>query len=865
MQGGSERLRRLAEAVVSRPRAVLAATFAFLVVAGVLGAGVADQLKVGGFDDPESESSRAQELLDDRFDGTANLVLQVTARSGDVDDPQVRAAAEGLEGELTTEPDLTLLGSYWSTGSTELRSEDGRSGLLQLYVGGSTEERAERVEEIVDGLPADDPAIEVGVGGSLGLTNEINTRVDDDLIRSETVALPTTLVLLIVVFGGVVAALLPLTLGVTSIVATWLVLLAWSKVTDVSVYALIVATAFGLGLAIDFGLFMVSRFREERDGGHPPRQAVVEAVATAGETILFSASTVAVAMASMLVFPIYFLRSVGLAAIAVVAVAAIGAVVVLPAILALAGDRVDSLVVFRRRTKLSAESPFWRGTAAAVMRRPALTALPVVAVLILLAVPLLHAQFAPADERALPADSSVRQVSADLGQDYPTDRTRAVTVVEAAGGADLEPLAAELSRLPAVVAVDGPFGRFSEGNRITGPGPESAQFVSGDAGYLMVLPAVAAESDAAQSLVRTIRELPVVAGQDLLVGGPSAALIDSRAAVTDRLGLALALIAASMFVLLFVFTKSIVVPVKAMLLNVLTLGAVLGAMVWLFQDGHLVQEIGVTPAPLNLPMVILLCTIVFGLSVDYEIFLLSRIKEAREQGANTVDATVQGLGRVGRIVTAAAALLTVTLFSFSIGLSFMKMFGIGTGLAILIDATLIRGVLVPAFMRVAGDLNWWAPQPMLRMLAAIDRSAAEVSGTDERLAAPPERRESGSWSLPPVLASGGDAPAFIAADPGTEHEALVPIFYSWLMVGRTCGGIDEYHRLLVRDPKVSRDHLEIRLNVQEDRAWAVDISKNGTGLNGGTMKPKEPVPLRSGDLLSLGSSKLQFRSARFQR
>ena len=266
-------------------------------------------------------------------------------------------------------------------------------------------------------------------------------------------------------------------------------------------------------------------------------------------------------------------------------------------------------------------------------------------------------------------------------------------------------------------------------------------------------------------------------------------MIDSRAAVTDRLGLALALVVGAMFVLLFAFTKSIVVPVKAMLLNVLTLGAVLGAMVWLFQDGHLVEAIGVTPAPFNLPMVILLCTIVFGLSVDYEIFLLSRIKEAREAGANTVDATVEGLGRVGRIVTAAAALLTVTLFSFSIGLSFMKMFGIGTALAILLDATLVRGVLVPAFMRVAGDLNWWAPKPMLRMLAAIDRSAAKVSGTYELREEPPPRQESGQWSLPPT--TDGDAPAFVAVDPGTEREALVPVSFSWLMVGRSCAGIDE--------------------------------------------------------------------------
>jgi RND superfamily putative drug exporter len=350
------------------------------------------------------------------------------------------------------------------------------------------------------------------------------------------------------------------------------------------------------------------------------------------------------------------------------------------------------------------------------MRRPARSALPVVGLLLILGIPFLHARFAPADERALPTSSPSRQVSTDLQQNYPIDRTRAITVVATASRAGMEPLAAELSRLPGVVAVDGASGRFSRGARLAPPGPEGALFVSGDAEYLVVLPGVSAESDDAQTLVRSIRALPDVAGQHLLVGGPTAVLIDTRTALTGRLGLALVVVVTAMFVVLFLFTNSIVVPIKALLLNALALGAVLGAMVWLFQDGHLVQHLGVTPAPLNLGMVVLLCTIVFGLSVDYEIFLLSRIKEARDAGANTVDATVEGLGRVGRIVSAAAALLTVTLFSFSNGLSFMKMFGIGTGFAILLDATLIRGVLVPAFMRVAGDLNWWAPRPLRRFV-----------------------------------------------------------------------------------------------------------------------------------------------------
>jgi putative drug exporter of the RND superfamily len=856
--GGSAWLRRLATVVVARPRVVLGATFAFLVVAGALGAGVSKELKVGGFEDSGSAPSKAQTLLDDKFGGSTNLVLQVTARNGDVG--TARRAAEALTNRVTSRPGFRLIDSYWSTGSRELRSRDMQSGLIELHVAGSTEERADRVKEAVDALPEDDPAIRVGVAGSLGVTNEINADVDSNLVKSESIALPTTLLLLIVVFGGVVAALVPIALGVTSIVATWLMLLVLSKLTDVSVYALIVATAFGLGLAIDFGLLMVSRVREERSAGKESGQAVVEAVATAGETILFSATTVGIALASTLVFPIYFLRSVGLAAMAVVAAAAIGAVVVLPALLAFAGDRIDSWRLVRRRAEVSSESHFWRGLAAAVMRRPALAALPVIGVMIVLAVPLLHARFAPSDERALSSGSSVRQVVDDLRRNYPTDSTAAVIVVDTARRADLQQLAGELSALPEVKAVDGAFGRFAKGSKVAEAGKRNSAFVADGAAYLQVLPSVAAESEAAQSLVRAIRRTPDVARNDLLVGGPTATLLDFRSGISHRLGLALALVASTMFVLLFLFTRSVVVPVKAMLLNLLTLGAVLGAMVWLFQDGHLVGGIGVTPAPLNLAMVVLLCTIVFGLSVDYEIFLLSRIKEARARGADTVDATVEGLGRVGRIVTAAAALLTVTLFSFSIGPSFMKMFGIGTGLAILLDATLVRGVLVPAFMRVAGDFNWWAPRPLLRALAAIERSAAPATVADEPQGPPPARRELGVWSLPPVPAPDGAA-GFLAINPGTEQEALVPI-HGWLFVGRACDGLDEHHRLLVGDADISREHLKIGVSVEPRRAFAVDISRNGTTLNGRVMQPRNPEPLAPGDTLGLAPSLVvQFRSA----
>ena len=317
-------------------------------------------------------------------------------------------------------------------------------------------------------------------------------------------------------------------------------------------------------------------------------------------------------------------------------------------------------------------------------------------------------QLATPDERALPSNSNARLLTESLRHDYPVDASQAVTLVARGQPDALTHLAERISLMDHVVRVDGPIGTYEHGNLIAAPPTASS-----GASYAFVYLSVDAQSDAAQHIVRAIRA--VIGDQKVEVGGPTANLIDSSGAIAARLPLAIALMAGSVFVLLFLFTGSVVVPIKALLLNMLVLSAVLGVMVWVFQDGHLAAMLGVTPAPLNLSMVVLLCCIAFSLSVDYEIFLLSRIKEARDSGLSNDDAIVAGLGRVGRIITSAALLLTITLVSFANGLSFMKMFGIGTALAIVIDATVIRGVVVPAFLRFAGEFNWWAPRP-LRLL-----------------------------------------------------------------------------------------------------------------------------------------------------
>jgi RND superfamily putative drug exporter len=687
-------LTRLAVFTVRRPKAILLTVVALLGVSIVFGGTVSEKLGVGGFVDPAAESTQVGDFLDETFSTTPNLVLQVVANDGTVESPDVTAAADRLRQLVETEPAAKVIGSFQHDPTGDLRSRDGHSGLILVNVGGTTDEAAKVANRIIEELPTFGHKVSVRVGGSLGVQDEIEGRVNHDVLISESIALPISLAVLVLVFGGLVAALLPLVVGLTSIITTMLVLLLLTSITDVSVHALTVATAFGLGLSIDFGLLMVSRFREERGRGRDHESAIIATVTTAGRTIIFSAATVTLAMGGLLVFPTYFLRSVGLTASAVVVLSAFSAIVVVPALLAVLGRRIDALSVVRRKVPLSADSVFWRRCAHAVTRRPLRCALPVIAALLALGIPFLSAQFATPDERALPSDSNARLLAESLRDDYATDISQAVTLLARTDAEALTELAASVSRMDGVTRVDVPVGVSEKSG----------------AAYGLVYLSVGAQSDAAQELVREIRAN--ITEHQVQVGGPTATLIDSRAAIADRLPLAIALIALATFVLLFLFTGSVVVPIKALVLNLLMLSAVLGAMVWIFQNGHLASILGITPAPLNLSMVVLLCCIAFSLSVDYEIFLLSRIKEARDSGLSNNDAIVVGLGRVGRIISSAALLLTITLLSFANGLSFMKMFGIGTALAVIIDATVIRGVIVPAFLRVAGDFNWWAPRPL---------------------------------------------------------------------------------------------------------------------------------------------------------
>jgi RND superfamily putative drug exporter len=734
-------LTRFARLATTRPRIVLVvAGIAFVAAAG-LGGNVASLLTTGGFEDPASESSRADEVLAEEFDtGIPNVVLLVSAEGANpegnaVDDPAVARAGQRLTERLAAEPGVTDVVSYWSEGGAPpLRNDDGDRALVIGRIDAEDDALDERIAEVAPRYrtagDADDP-VTVEIGGFAEVFHEVSETLEEDLLRAELIALPITLVLMVVIFGSVVAASLPLAIGVLSIVGTFLVLRVTVALTDVSIYALNLTTALGLGLAIDYSLFVVSRYREELRAGHEPRAAVRRTVLTAGRTVAFSALTVAASLSATLLFPLVFLRSFAYAGAAVAILAGLFSVLVLPAILMLLGPRVNALAI-RRQSIDPPEEGFWHRMATLVMRRPVPIATGVIALLLVLGAPFLGLRLSQVDDRVLPDSSSSRQVGDVLRDEFSSEEAAALSVVAPdadADGADaaIDAYATTLARLPNVARVDAATGTYcGEGNAadlgcepgqlVLGPdaSPRYAGFSNGDGTYLSVVPAVDPFSPAAEDVVADVRDAD--APFPVLVTGESATLVDTNDSLFSRLPYALGAIAAITFVLLFMMFGSVLIPAKAVVLNLLSLTATFGAMVWIFQDGHLAGLLGVTATGgLAAAMPILMFCIAFGLSMDYEVFLLSRIKEEHDQGASNQRSVAVGLERTGRIVTAAAVLIGVVFLAFATSrVSFMTMFGLGLALAVLLDAFVIRGTLVPAFMRLAGAWNWWAPGPLRR-------------------------------------------------------------------------------------------------------------------------------------------------------
>jgi RND superfamily putative drug exporter len=728
----------LGRVMYRRRRLVVALSLAFVVFAGVWGTGVFGAMTSGGFNDPDSESTRAVQLAERELGrGGGDVVVLYSSDDRTVDDP---AYADAVEQSLSDLPDgvveksVTFFGSH----APQLVSEDRQSTYAVLTLAGDEDQRTAGLERIEDDLTA--PGLETQIGGGTTINRDITEQVSGDIAKAETISMPVLTVLLIVIFGSVAAAGLPLAIGVVSILGSFAALRGFSQFTDVSIFAVNVVTIIGLGLAIDYGLFMVSRFREEIRRQPDTETALARTMATAGRTVAVSGTTVAVSLAGLLIFPQVFLRSMGFGGTSAVLIAMLAALTLLPALLAMLGPKVDALSVrpwlrrlFRRAPRATtAENGAWARIAHSVMRRPIVYTVAVTALLLFLAAPFLHVQFGGVDERALPAATESRVVAETIKADFPPSADgpfdAMVTLPDAVdsteGGAALRSYVEAVSEVPGVA-----------GATVTGAAGNTAHVDIAYAGDPL--------STDARDLVGELRAVPAPDGGEVLLGGQSADLQDLLASLGSLLPWMAVFVVATTFVLLFLAFGSVVLPVKAVIMNVLSLGASFGALVWIFQEGHLSGFLDFTPTGfVEATQPILVLAIIFGLSMDYEVFLMSRIREQYDITGDNTTAVATGLQRTGGIITSAALLLLVVIGAFSLsGITFIKMIGVAMLIAIVVDATIVRILLVPATMRLLGRANWYAPGPLRKLYA---RYGIRESDGDAPAPVPSEREFAGS-------------------------------------------------------------------------------------------------------------------------
>ena len=736
-------LQRIARLAIAAPRRILAVGALVFVAAAVFGLPVAKSLAPGGFQDPQSESARAISMLTDKFGQSGQQMLILVTAPGGASSEQARAVGTDLVQQLQRSPLVYNATSPWTRpvplapgASDDLVSKDGKSGLIVVNLKGGENNVQTNAATLADQFVHDRDGVTVRAGGSAMQYAQINTQNQADLLVMEMIALPASFLVLIWVFGGLLAAALPMTLGALAVVGSMSVLRMFTFTTEVSIFALNLSTALSLALAIDYTLLIVSRYRDELAEGSDREEALIRTMATSGRTVLFSAITVALSMSATALFPMYFLKSFAYAGVATVAFVAVSSIVLTPAAIALLGPRLDSLDVRRLMRRLlgraepvhkPVEQLFWYRSSKFVMRHWLPTGLVVITLLVLLGLPFVSVKWGFPDDRVLPPSVSSHQVGDQLRDNFPHDFSTSVPVViPDAGGvspADLDKYAADLSRVPDVSAVSAPSGTFVGGNQV-GP-PTAATGLADGSAFLTVGSSAPLFSQASDTQLKRLHAVAGPAGRPVEMAGVAQVNRDSVDAVTDRLPTVLGVMAAVTFVLLFLLTGSVLMPIKALMCNVLSLSAAFGALVWIFQDGHL-GALGTTPSgTLVANMPVLLFCIAFGLSMDYEVFLLARIREywlryrpsnsnAKQAHAANDEAVAHGVARTGRVITAAALVMSMSFAALiAAHVSFMRMFGLGLTLAVFADATLVRMVLVPAFMHVMGRWNWWAPKPLV--------------------------------------------------------------------------------------------------------------------------------------------------------
>jgi RND superfamily putative drug exporter len=735
-------LQRIAYLAISAPRRIIAAAILVAVAAAIFGIPVAKSLSASGFQDPTSESSRASQLLTDKFgQGDVQMLITVTG-PGDVLGGSARAVGLNVVERLKSSPHVAKVMSAWTAppgDAAGLVSKDGKAGLIVAGITGSESDTQTYAKTLSDEVAYSRDGITVRSGGLAVVNVQITEQSQRDLLLMESIAIPFSFLVLVWVFGGLLAAALPVAVGVMAILGSLSVLRLITFGTDVSIFALNLTTAMGLALAVDYTLLIISRFRDELADGADRDAALVRTIATAGRTVLFSATTVALSMAVLILFPMHFLKSFAYAGVATVAFAAAAAVVVTPAAIVLLGDRLNSLDIRRLARRVlnrpdpvrrPVEQQFWYRSTKFVMGRAVPIGLAVIALLVVLGAPFLGVRWGFPDDRVLPSSLSAHRVGDQLRNDFVNNSDTAVTIVlpDAHGlaPADLERYAAALSRAPDVTQVSAPTGAFVNGAKV-GP-PAAAAGVADGSAFLTVDSSAPLFSDSSEAQLDRLHRVPGPAGRAVEMTGTAQINHDSVEGITTRLPLVLGLIAVITFALLFLLTGSVVLPLTALVCNVLSLTAAFGALVWIFQDGHLGALGTTSTGTLVANMPVLLFCIAFGLSMDYEVFLISRIREywltsrsrsVRDIGqprtnADNSESVALGVARTGRVITAAALIMSISFAALiAAQVQVMRLFGLGLTVAVLVDATLVRMVLVPAFMQVLGRWNWWAPKPLV--------------------------------------------------------------------------------------------------------------------------------------------------------
>jgi RND superfamily putative drug exporter len=738
-------LQGIARLAIAAPRRMIAVALLLMFGAGIFGLPVTKSLSAGGLQDPTSESWRAARLLSERFgQGDMRLVIAVTADAGAAS-PAARAVGVALVRQLQASPHVVDVSSAWTApppAARALISKDGKTGLISAGITGGENGAQKHANQLANQLVYDPDGVTVRVSGEAATYAQVNSQSEKDLLRMELIAIPLSFAVLVWVFGGVLAAALPLAVGGFAMLSSMAVLRAISYVTDVSIYALNLTVALSLALAIDYTLLIVSRFRDELADGGARNAALIRTMATAGRTVLFSGMTVALSMVAMVLFPMYFLKSFAYAGIAVVAFAVVAAVMVTPAAIVLLGDRLDSLDVRRLGRRLlrrpepvrrPVEQMFFYRSTKFVMRHAVAVGLAIIALLLILGAPFLGIKWGFPDDRVLPDSASARQVGDQIrsGAFAVNSRNNVTVVVPDLTGVTPDELgryAAQLSQVADVSSVSAPDSTFVSGRSV---GPPSAAAIKDGSAFLTVSSTAPLFSEASETQLNRMHAIEGPGGQHVQMTGIAQINRNSREAITSRLPTVLAVIAAITFVQLFLLTGSVVVPLKALLLNILSLSATFGALVWVFQEGHLGAFGTTATGTLVATVPVLLFCITFGLSMDYEVFLVARIREywltSGRPRADNDESVALGLARTGRVVTAAALVMVISFAALiAAQVSFMRMFGVGLTLAVLVDATLVRILLVPAFMHILGRANWWAPKPMARLHSRFGISEAST-------------------------------------------------------------------------------------------------------------------------------------------